>query len=131
MPEYTGSGLYVAFAGTVVTTRFRSFDADETQALVAKDAAADTAMTYLNTLQDGKGTLEVLAEAGGTALWAALVKGASGTLIWGDEGTVAAKPKHSVPAIVARRRRNTVYNDVVKLTFDFQFNGTVVDGTWP
>lgn len=131
MPEYTGSGLYVAFAGTVFSSRFRSFDADETQALVAKDAGADTAMTYLNTLQDGKGTLEILAEAGGTALWAAGVKGASGTLIWGDEGTAAGKPKHSVPAIVARRRRNTVYNDIVKLTFDFQFNGTVVDGTWP
>lgn len=131
MPEYTGSGLYVAFAGTVFSTRFRSFDADETQALVAKDAGADGAMTYLNTLADGKGTLEVLAEAAGTALWAAGVKGASGTLIWGDEGTAAGKPKHSVPAIVARRRRNTVYNDIVKLTFDFQFNGTVTDGTWP
>lgn len=131
MPEYTGKDLYVAFAGTVFSSRFRSFDADETQALVAKDAGADTAMTYLNTLQDGKGTLEVLAEAGGTALWAAGVKGASGTLIWGDEGTASGKPKHSVPAIVARRRRNNVYNETVKLTFDFQFNGTVVDGTFP
>lgn len=131
MPEYTGSGLYVTFGGTVFSSRFRAFDADETQALVAKDAGADTAMTYLTTLADGKATLEVLAEAGGTALWAAGAKGTSGTLIWGDEGTVAGKPKHTVPAIVQRRHRIAVYNETAKLTFDFQFNGTVVDGTWP
>lgn len=131
MTEYTGSQLYVTFGGTVISSRFRSFDADETMALVDKSAGADGAMTYLTTLEDGKGALEVLDGSGGTALWAALDKGASGTLVWGPEGTTAGNPKHSVPAIVSRRRRNTVYNEVVKLTFDFQFNGTVVDGTWP
>lgn len=131
MPEFTGSGLYVSFAGVVLSGRFRSLDVDETQAVVAKDAGADTAMTYLNTLADGKAGLEMLVDAGATALWAGIVKGASGTLIWGEEGTVAGKPKHSVLAIVIRRRRPIVYNEVTKQNADFQFNGTVVDGTWP
>jgi hypothetical protein len=130
MPEYTGSALYISFAGTVLSSRFRSMDNDETQAFVAKDAGADTVMTYLNTLADGKSTVEVLAEEGGTALWAAIAKGASGTLIYGEEGTASGKPKHTVPARVGRRRKNVVYNDVTKLTFDFQYNGTMVDGTW-
>jgi|RifCSPhighO2_12_1023870.scaffolds.fasta_scaffold12849_11 hypothetical protein len=131
MPEYTGKNLYVSFAGTVVSSRFRSFDNDETMAMVDKSAGADGAMTYLNTLEDGKATLEVLDLEQGTALWAALVKGAAGTLIWGDEGSAAGKPKHTVPALVARRRKTTVYNEVVKGNFDFQYNGTVVDGTFP
>ena len=117
MAEFTGSALYVKFVTTVLSSRYRNHEENEEVALVDKSAGSDTARTYLKTLEDGTASLEVLAEAGGSALWAAVDKGAEGTLEWGEEGTASTKPKHTVNAIVKSRKRTNVYEDVVKLNF--------------
>lgn len=130
MADFTGKDLYAKFGSTVLSSRFKSFESSEEMGLVDDSAGADTARSYLTTLEDGTATLELLAERAGTAQWAACDKGASGTLEWGDEGTASGKPKHTVPAIVKSRKRTVVHDDIVKLNFEFQFNGTVLDATY-
>lgn len=132
MAEYTGSAMYVSFAGTALSSRYKSFEASEEVGLVDHSAGADTARTYLKTLEDGTATLELLGEAGtaGTALWNAVKKGNEGSLIWAPEGTLATKQRHTVNAIIKSRRRTTVHDDVVKLTIEFQFSGAVTDDTY-
>jgi hypothetical protein len=133
MPRYVfgASAGYIKFGTTVLSTDMRAFDPEEEVGLVDGSAGSDAARTYLTTLKDGKATLELLAGTGGTALWAAVAPATSGTLEWGDEGTTAGKPKHTVNAIVQKRKRSTPYDDVVVYTVDFQFSGAAVtDGTY-
>jgi hypothetical protein len=131
MPRYVfGQTGYIKFGSTVLSTDMRTFDPEEEVGLAEASAGNDAARTYLATLKDGKATLELLAP-GGTAIWAAIAPATSGTLEWGDEGTASGKPKHTVNALVQKRKRQTPYDDVVVYTVDFQFSGgTVVDGTY-
>lgn len=131
MPRYVFNAAgYIKFGSTVLSTDMRAFDPEEEIGLVDGTAGVDAARTYITTVKDGKATLELLA-AGGTTVWAAVVPGTSGTLEWGDEGTAAGKPKHSVNAIVQKRKRTTPYDDVVVYSVDFQFSGAAVtDGTY-
>lgn len=133
MAEYTGKDLYLSFAGTTIHADFREFTASEEIDLVDASAGADVAKTYLTALEDGTASLTLLDQTGGTAataMWQLMDKGVSGTLIWAPEGTVATKPKHSVVAIVSSRERSIPYDDVVELTFEFQFSGVVSDTTY-
>ena len=130
MAEYTGTAMYMTFAGTVISTDFRTFKTSESIDLVDASAGADVAKTYVNALEDGTASLELVDQTGGTAataMWQLMDKGASGTLIWAPEGTATGKPKHTVVAIVSSRDRNTPYNDLAVLSFEFQFNGVVSD----
>jgi hypothetical protein len=127
MAEFTGSALYVKFGSTVLSSRYRNHEETEEIGLVDKSAGSDTARTYLTTLEDGNASLELLAESDGTALWTAVDKGTSGTLEWGEEGTASGNAKHTVLAIVKSRKRTNVYEDVVKLNIEFQYNGAVTD----
>lgn len=133
MAQYTGSALSVSFKGTVISTRFVSFEPSEEVELADQTAGADTNKTYLTTLKDGEASLEVLDVAGGTAataLWNLCVLGAEGTLQWGPEGTASNKPKHWANAIVKSREKSMPYEDVVKATITFQFSGAVTDTTF-
>lgn len=127
MPEFTGSTLHLSFAGVTLSGDFRNFDPSEEIGLVDASAGADTNRTYLTTLKDGKATLEMVAQTGGTALWAAVAPGSSGTLIWAEEGTATGKPKHSCLAIVMSRSRPVPYEDIDIINVEFQFNGAVTD----
>lgn len=132
MPEFipgqqTG---YIKFGSTVLSNDFRSFNPTEDVNLVDASAGNDANRTYLTGLKDGKATAELVSQTGGSALWAALAPGTSGTLEWGPEGTVAGKQKHTVNAIVMNRERSMPYAELEVLKFDFQFSGAVVDGTY-
>lgn len=131
MAEYTGTALYAAFKGTAISTDFRTLTTSEEMDVVDASAGADVAKSYLTALEDGTATLELLDQTGGTAataMWNLMDKGASGTLEWAPEGTATNKPRHYVAtAIVTSRERETPYDDVVALTFEFQFSSVVVD----
>ena len=130
MAEYTGSTLFLSFAGTTISADYREFSASEEIDLVDASAGADVAKTYINALEDGTASLTLLDQTGGTAataMWQLMDKGTSGTLIWSPEGTATGKPKHTVVAIVSSRERSIPYDDVVELSFEFQFNGVVSD----
>jgi len=130
MTEYTGSALVGSFiysGGTVVfNTDYRSLTSAPTVGLVDASAGSDTDKTYLTTLKDGKYSLKLVAQTGGTVLETALTEGNSGTLIIGREGTASGKPKETVPVIVMGPQFNYPYDGIVEISCDFQKNGTRV-----
>jgi hypothetical protein len=133
MTEYTGSALYVAFKGTSLAVDFREFSEDEEIGTVDASAGSDVSRTYLTTLEDGTATLSLVAQAGETAAtdpWYLMDKGAEGSLEWGPEGTASNKPRHYVNAIVTSRGKSIPYDDVVEMSFGFQFSGTVTDAQY-
>lgn len=133
MAEFVfGSAGYIKFGTTVLSQDARNFEPEEEIGIVDGSAGNDTSRTYLTTLLDGKATLELVAQLGGTALWAALKPGTSGTLEWGEEGTAVGKPKHTVVAKVQRRRRQYPYEGVAMINADLQFSDATgpVDGTY-
>lgn len=130
MAEFTGKNLYVAFKGTSLAVDYREFSEDEEVGTTDASAGSDVARTYLTTLEDGTATLSLLEQAGETAAtdpWNLMDKAAEGTLEWGEEGTASNKPRHYVNAIVTSRGKTMPYDDVVEMTFGFQFSGTVTD----
>jgi hypothetical protein len=130
--EFTGKNLALTFGGTTLTGNHRTFTGTEEVGLVDASAGSDAARTYLPTLTDGKGTLEVLGDdsAGGPTWWAAVVPGATGSLVWGEKGSTAGFPKHTVNAVVSSRKKDAPYDDLVVYTVEFQYSGTVADGTY-
>ena len=128
----TGKNAYLKFVNTVLSTNYRSFNTSEDMALVDQSAGSDTGTTYLTTLTDGTMAATIKYKAGDTAIWGALVPGTEGTLEWGEEGTTAGKPKHTVNAIVQNRSKSATYNDLIVCDINFQFsaNAGVTDSTY-
>lgn len=134
MADYTGKNLYIAWVysgGTVVlNTDFRSLSSSKAIGLVDVTAGPDTDRTYLTTVKDGSYNYGALHQTGGTVIKSALTEGTSGTLIIGPEGTVAGKPKETVPAIVMNSNFNYPYDNAVEVTCTFQKNGAAVDAAF-
>jgi hypothetical protein len=134
MAEYTGTNLYLAWVhsgGTaVLSTDYRSLADAPAVDLVDISAGNDTYRTYLTALKDGQYTYSGLHQTSGTVLKAALQRGTSGTLILGPEGTVAGKPKETIPAISLGAQMNYTYNDVTEISVTFQQNGAETPGTY-
>lgn len=132
MAGLTGKSLYLAFGGVALNTDYREFGPSEEIGLVDQSAGADTGRTYLTTLEDGSASATVVAQASGTAIWAALAPGTAGTLEWGEEGTAAGKQKHAVWAIAESREKSMSYDDLIVIDASWQFSDAtgVVDGTY-
>lgn len=129
MPEFISGQAsgYIKFGATVLSSDWRTFTPQEEVGLADASAGNDTNRTYLTTLKDGKASLELVAQAAGTAVWNALAPGVTGTLEWAPEGTATGKQKHSVPAIVMSRQAEQPFDDLTVYKVDFQFNGAVTD----
>jgi len=126
----TGSGYYLKFGTTVLSTNYRSTGVSEDIGLVDQSAGADTYRTYLTTLGDGTRQATIKYKAGDTAVWGALARGTEGTLEWGEEGTAAGEPKHQVLAIVTNRSHDASYDDLIVISAQFQYNGALTEGTY-
>jgi len=118
----TGTGMYLKFVSTVLSTNYRSYSTSDKMGLVDQSAGNDSGSTYLTTLRDGSMQTSVKHKAGDTAVWAAMAPGTEGTLEWGEEGTAAGKPKHTVNAYVQSRQQAANYNDLIIVDLQFQFS---------
>lgn len=134
MTAFTGSALYVAFGGTVAQANYRSFEPSSEIGLEDGSAGADVGRTKLSTLKDGNASLTLRSIAGtaGTAMWIGWVEGASGTLVWGPQGTATGSVKGSVYATIASRNTPMEYDQVAEWTFEFEYNDAagVAYSTW-
>lgn len=130
MAEFTGQNLVCSFihaAGTLVlNTDYRTLATAPVIGMVKASAGNDLDETYLTTLKDGKYSWKGVSQTGGTVLRSALVEGTGGTLIIGEEGTAAGKPKETVPVICMGAQYNFQYDNVVEISCDFQKNGARV-----
>jgi hypothetical protein len=128
--SFVGSGLYLKFGNTVLSGEFRSFNEAEDGATVDGSAGADTFRRKLMTLSDGSATYECVAQAGGTAIWAAVAPKTEGTLVWGPEGTATNKPKGSVNCVVSSRARSIPYDGIVTYSIKFDYLEAPTHGGW-
>lgn len=124
---FTGSTLYLKFGTTVLNTAYRAFTDTEEMKLVDQAAGADTVRTFLNTLKEGKVSIDLLDQASGSATWNALVAGASGSLEWGEAGTASGNPRHYATAIIQSRERKFQFEDVTMMTISVQLNSAITD----
>jgi hypothetical protein len=128
MGEYSGSALYISFGGTVLSGNFRKLNVEEGIKTIDATSGADQAEVFLAGVKNGKASLEMLDQTGGSAIWTQVAQGASGTLIWSPEGTAGGTPKHTATALVTDRKRDMPYDGVVVLGVDFLFTSVVTDG---
>lgn len=126
----TGRAFYLLFGSTVLDTNFRNFTTSDSLDLIDQTAGDDTRKTYLSGLTDGSAAATVKYKAGDTAIWAAVAVGTSGTLHWGEEGSVAGKPHHYANALVTGRSQAVNYNDLIVTDVSWQLSGAVTDGTF-
>ena len=133
--EFVGSTFYgqwiTATGTTVLNTDFRNFTYTPSVGFVDATAGADTATQRIQSFRDGAVTCEMLMlDNMGTGVPVQFVEGGLGTLIWGEAGTAAGKPKVTLPAISQGMTRTTPFNDVVTLSVGWLQNGPRVDGTY-
>ena len=121
-----GKDAYIKFGSTELQTEFRTFTWGETKAFVDGSSGSDTHVRHLSTLTDMNLTLEMVGLEGtaGTAAWAALAPGTSGTLEYGPDGTATGMPKRVVLAEVEGREESTPYTDVVTWNITWKQKGT-------
>lgn len=121
------SSVYIKFGSTVLSNDYRAFDPEESNTLIDTTAGVDAARSYINSFRDGKASITLLGQTGGTALWAAVAPGTSGTFEWAPEGTASGKQRHYCTAIVMRRKRNNPYDNLEVLDVDWNFTSAVTD----
>ena len=115
---------WVWSGGTVnLATDYRSVSIKENVDTAETTAGADTHKTYLPTIKSATIDYSGLFPTGGTALYAALAAGVSGTLTVAPEGTAAGKVSKAYPAISMGATYDTPYADVVTVNVTFQSNG--------
>ena len=115
---------WVWTGGTLnLATDYRSVSVKENVDTAETTAGADTHKTYLATIKSATIDYSALFPSGGTALYAALAAGMSGTLTVAPEGTASGKVSHAYPAISLGATYDTPYADVVTVNCTFQSNG--------
>lgn len=125
MAHYTGKDLYVSFGGTAIDGDQRSFDVSRTSDTAESSAGSDTDKSYLATLNDASGSMEILCDnTEGTAIKQILYEGNTGELLWGQEGTASGKEKYGCSIIITGVDESNPYADVAMYTFNWQKNGT-------
>ena len=133
--EYVGKNLYMSLGGTVLSTAQRSMTVNEPGESV--DATSGTAGYSYDLPTFVRGTIDIecvdqgTVTAGGTLVWAALAPNQEAlTFIWGEEGTAAGKPKHTVTVMTNGRSKPLVYNNVTVIRGQLKYQGGPVDSTW-
>lgn len=130
--EYTGAGLYLVFDTIVISADYRKFTVDQNIGVKDASAGADTARLYLHELNGGKATFEGLYQTEASAISGIELidktpPGSYGVLTWAMEGPVAGTPIHSANVVVKGRKIELVFEDVIKLSIDFEFNGAITE----
>lgn len=130
MPEYVGSSLFLRFGGVILSADFRKLTTEETAEIVDGSAGSDVVKPKYATQTDASASVDLVDQTGGTAQWAILRPGTSGTLEWGPEGTATGLPKHTATAIVSKRTRDVPYDNVVETHADFDITSVVTDAAY-
>ena len=135
MARYAGTNLYITFKGTAVSTDYRELSITREMGDVEVTAGSDAAATYVNTYKKGSFKMKLMDQTDGTALSSyknMMVEGASGTLIWGEEGTATGKPKHTIVIKVDSLEPSLTFDGEATLDISGKFNATgfVTDGVW-
>ena len=135
MAEFTGKNMYMqwVYSGGTVSLEddFRTFSWNPSKTLHDATAGSDPAQHQIVGIENASAAIGLIAQAGGTAVIAALAFGNYGTLTVGVEGTATGKPKIILPAMAQGAVISAPYEDVVEIACDFMQDGTAyTEGSW-
>ncbi len=132
--EFAGSMLkaqWIYSGGTVqLETESRNFSYNAGIETIDRTAGADQTRKSLNSFKTASAALSMTAQSDGTALITALAVGTSGTLIFGEAGTVVGSPKTTLPARVSEFKRAMPYADLVTYDISWAADGDPVYGAY-
>lgn len=142
MARLTGANLkalWIDAIGTIEVATIRSltpnigYDTAETSA--AGDSirnhaltlqTVEPSLTYIDFDATEPGVSGTLAVVAGTALRTRMAPGASGTLLWGEQGTASGKPKGGFHAYVTKNEPSLTYDSEIERSVEFR----AVAGSW-
>ncbi|MFA6271304.1 MAG: hypothetical protein WC657_08955 [Candidatus Paceibacterota bacterium] len=132
--EFAGSALYAHWihpGGTVVlSAENRNFTYSENIETIDATAGSDATRRKIASFKNATAALSMTAQSDGTALLTALAAGVVGTLIFGEAGSVAGKPKTTMPALSLGINRSVPYADIVTYDISWDSNADPTYGVW-
>jgi hypothetical protein len=132
--QFAGSALYAHWiwsGGTLVlSTQNRNFTFNENLETIDATAGSDTTRVKIASFKNCTASMSYVSQNDGTALLTALAAGVVGTLIFGEAGSVAGKPKTTMPALALGINRSVPYADIVTYDISWESNAAPTFGVW-
>ena len=114
---------------TTLAADYRSVTWSPSTAYAEVTAGADSQVGRLPTIKDATCAVELVGQAGGTALGTVLQPQQAGTLIIQPEGTAVGKRKITFPAYCDGANISYPYADVVSISVNFSGSSTLANYT--
>ena len=116
--------------GSNAIAEIRGFSIDETIDTVEDTSMGDSSKTYLASIKDFSGTVDVLYDETDTNGQTALSLGSSVTLNFAPEGTDSGDVKLTGTAIVTGKSVTSSFDGLVESTITVQGTGGLTTGTY-
>ena len=116
--------------GSNAIAEIRSFSVDESIDVVEDTSMGDSAKTYLDSIKDFSGTIDVLYDETDTNGQTALSVGSSVTVNFAPEGTTSGDVKLTGTAIVTGKSVSSSFDGLVESTITIQGTGGLTTGTY-
>lgn len=116
--------------GSNSIAEIRGFSIDETIDTVEDTSMGDSAKTYLASIKDFSGSVDVLYDETDTNGQTALSVGSSVTLNFAPEGTASGDVKLTGTAIVTGKSVTSSFDGLVESTISVQGTGGLTTGTY-
>lgn len=116
--------------GSNAIAEIRSFSVDESIDVVEDTSMGDSAKTYLASIKDFSGTIDVLFDETDTNGQTALSVGSSVTVNFAPEGTTSGDVKLTGTAIVTAKSVSSSFDGLVESTISIQGTGGLTTGTY-
>jgi hypothetical protein len=116
--------------GSNSIAEIRSFSVDESIDVVEDTSMGDSAKTYLASIKDFSGTIDVLYDETDTNGQTALSVGSSVTVNFAPEGTDSGDVKLTGTAIVTGKSVSSSFDGLVESTITIQGTGGLTTGTY-
>ena len=116
--------------GSNAIAEIRSFSVDESIDVVEDTSMGESAKTYLASIKDFSGTIDVLYDETDTNGQTALSVGSSVTVNFAPEGTDSGDVKLTGTAIVTGKSVSSSFDGLVESTITIQGTGGLTTGTY-
>ena len=116
--------------GSNAIAEIRSFSIDESIDVVEDTSMGDSAKTYLASIKDFSGTIDVLFDETDTNGQTALSVGSSVTVNFAPEGTDSGDVKLTGTAIVTAKSVTSSFDGLVESTISIQGSGGLTTTTY-
>ena len=116
--------------GSNAIAEIRGFSIDETIDTVEDTSMGDSSKTYLASIKDFSGSVDVLYDETDTNGQTALSVGSSVTLNFAPEGTTSGDVKLTGTAIVTGKSVTSSFDGLVESTISVQGTGGLTTGTY-